>query len=129
MVSDAVFLGVGEVGVRRPKHLQHVVIVFGVLVSVEHHKADGHSRGLTVEHSAQQPHLIGLVARCGHLALSRSAACHLPLNKFHIDVDAGRHAVYHPAHGLTMTLAKGGEREDVSKCISHCLSFDKSRYC
>ena len=117
MVADAVFLLIGVVGMRGTEHVAHVLVVLRVLVGVTYDEADGTARRLTLEDTAEQFHLIGFLTRGGDLALARTTTIELCLDKVDVDVDACRHAVDNATNGLTMTLAKGGQPEYISKRI------------
>ena len=90
-----------------------------MLVGVPHDEANGTPRRLPFEHTAQQFHPIGLLTTRRELALPRTAPVQLGLYEVQIDINAGRHFVDNTTDGLTMTLAKGGQREQFSKCIAH----------
>ena len=117
MVADAVFLLIGVVGVRGTEHVAHILVVLRMLVGVAHDEADGTARRLALEDPAEQFHLIGFLSRRRDLALSGTTAIELCLDEVHIDVDACGHAVDHATNGLTMTLAKGRQPENIAKRI------------
>ena len=90
-----------------------------MLVGIAHHETDGQARGLSLEHTTEQVHLVGLVARRGNLALSRAAARELMLNEVHVNVYTCRHPVNDAPDGRAMTLTKRRKGEDSSKSIAH----------
>ena len=121
MVADAVFLEIGVVGMRGTEYVAHILVVLRVLIGVTHDEADGTTRRLALEDPTEQFHLIGFLARGRDLTLSWATAIELCLDKVHIDIDAGRHAVNNATYSLTMTLAKGRQPEYISKTIHFSL--------
>lgn len=90
-----------------------------MVVGVAHEKADGCPSGLAFEDTAEQFHTVGLLARGGQVALSRTAPVEFVLDEVHIDFDAGGHAVNHASHPWSMAFAEGGQPEDVAKGVAH----------
>lgn len=117
MVAYAVLSGVSIVGMRWSEEAAHVLIILRVLISVAHDEANGATSRFALKHTAQNLDLVGFVATSGNSALPRSATVQFALDERQVDVDAGRHAVDNATNGFAVALAKGGQREDVAKCI------------
>ena len=117
MVADTVFLMIGVVGVGGTEQTAHIFIVLRVLVLVAHNEADGTACRLSFKNTAEQFHLIRLLARGGDLALSWSTTVQLVLYEVHIYLYACGHPVDDTADGLSVTLAKCGQPKDVTKRI------------
>lgn len=100
---------------RWSEQVPHVVVVLRVLVGVPYNKAYRATCRLTLEHAAQQFHLVWLFPAGSDAALSRASAVQLLLNEVRVYADACRHAVHHAADGLTVALAECGQPEYVSK--------------
>ena len=79
-----------------------------MLVRVAHNEADRTACRLALEDTAEQFHVVCLIACCRNVALTRTPTVQLLLDEVDIDVDAGRHTVNNTANGLTMALTKGG---------------------
>ena len=72
MVAHAIFLRIGVVGMRGAEHLAHVVVIAGVLVLVAHNEADRAACRLTLEDTAEQFHVVCLIACRRNVALTRA---------------------------------------------------------
>ena len=107
MVADAVFLELGVVGMRGTEHAAHILVILRVLIGIAYDEADGTARRLSLEDTAEQLYLIGLLTRSCDLALSRTTAVELCLDEGHVDGDACWHTVDNASYGLTMALTKG----------------------
>ena len=69
-------------------------------------KPMGGAGRLALKHPAEQLDLVWLFAARCQGALPRAAALKLMLDKLFVYLYAGRHAVYHTAHGLAMAFAE-----------------------
>ena len=90
-----------------------------MLVGIAHDKPNRAAGRLAFKHSAEKLHLVGFVACCGYIALSGTSAVELALDEFHVDVYSRRHSVHYASYCRSVALAERGQREKVSKCISH----------
>lgn len=117
MVAETVFHCVGVVGMAWPEEMAQVLVVVAVLVGVLYDEADGASGGLAFEYAAEQLYFVWFLASGGQRVLSGSAPVELCLNEFHVNLNAGWHSVNDSANGRTVTLAKSGYAEKVSKCV------------
>jgi hypothetical protein len=88
-----------------------------MLVYIPYHEAYGATGGAPFEHSAEQFHLVLLLACRGKTALPWASACKFALNEIKVHFYAGRHAVNNATYSLAMALAKGGKSEYIAKCV------------
>jgi hypothetical protein len=90
-----------------------------MLIGVPDDEANRTTCGLTFEYTTEQFYLVLFLAAGGNMALSWTAAGQFLLDEVNVNRDACGHSVDNAANGLTMTFAKGGQREQLSKCIAH----------
>ena len=102
MVTYAVFLRIGEIGMRRTEYVFHVVVIVGMLVGVPYDKSDGASCRYAFVNAGKEFHLIGLFAGRGDGRLSRSATDQFLLNEIHIDGDACGKSVDDAAYSFSV---------------------------
>ena len=121
MVADAVFQIIGVVGVGRTEQATQVLIVLRVLVLVSDDESDGTARRFPFKDAAEQFHLVCFLSRGGDMALSRTATVQFLLDERQIDIHTWWHPVDNTSDSLTVTLAEGGQSEDISKCIHSSL--------
>jgi hypothetical protein len=88
-----------------------------MLVGVPYHEAYGATGGATLKDSAEQLHLVLLLACRSKTALPWASACKFALNEIKVHFYAGRHAINNTTYSLAMALAKGGKSEYIAKCI------------
>ena len=117
MVANAILGGIGIVGMRGTEHVTHVLVVGTVLVGIPYHEANGATGGAPFKYSAEQLHLVLLLACCGKTALPWASACKFALNEIKVHFYAGRHAVNNATYSFAMALAKGGQSEYIAKCV------------
>jgi hypothetical protein len=88
-----------------------------MLVGVPYHEAYGATGCTSFKYSAEQFHLVLLLACRGKTALPWASACKFALNEIKVHFYAGRHAVNNATYSFAMALAKGGKAEYVAKCV------------
>ena len=119
MVTDAVLLVIGVVGMRRTEETTYVLVVLRVLVGVAYLETDRSACRFALEHAAQELHLVGLVSGSGDVALTRATTIQFALHEIHVDFDAGRESIDDTADRHAMAFAECRECKEIAKCISH----------
>ena len=97
--------------------MSHVFVVGTMLVGVPYHEAYGATSCTSFKYSAEQLHLVLLLACRSKTALPWASACKFALNEIKVHFYAGRHAINNTTYSLAMALAKGGKSEYIAKCI------------
>ena len=124
MVAYAVFLCVGEIGMRGTEHVFHVVVISRMLVGVPYHEPNGASRRHSLVDARKELYGIGFLTSRSQGRLPRAAACKFLSYEFLIDADAGRESVNHASNRFSVRFAEAGQRKYISKSVVHTyMSF------
>ena len=122
VVAHSIFHLIGEIGMRRTKHIAQIIVVCGMLLLVAHNKSDGTTGCTPFKHARKQLYAVALAARGRDPTLPGSTTIQFALNVVHIHLHSRWHTVDHAAHGCTVALAEGRQSEIMTKRI-HKLLF------
>ena len=92
-------------------------VVFGMLVAVADHHAEGRSGGLSVKHTGENLNLILFIPRGGKGAAAGGPAAQLRGQKLHIQLDAGGDIFQNDTDGRAMAFAKYCVIHDETSCM------------
>ena len=122
VVSQAIFVKIGEVGMPRTEEVFDIVIVLALLVGVEDDHCNGCTGAQTFEDTGEYLYLVIFLAPCLQIALPRLSSVKLGLNEGFIYFKTGRYTVEYAPYRFSVGFPKRSECQFLSKRI-HVLPF------
>ena len=109
VITEAVFLRVGVVGMAGTKGVGDIAVIFGALINVLDHQADGGAGGFALEHAGENFYLIRFAALGGVTRGAGATSIQILLDIRFVQLNTRRATINNRQQGRTMGFTAAGD--------------------